>query len=451
MQKIRRIHRNQFLVPLAVWLFTVFFAVFPCTTVRADGVKIKGIDVSRWQGTIDWEQVKKDGVEFAMVGIGRYQKGVGTLDTQFTANMTNAIAQDIKVGVYLYSMATTVEEAEDEAEYVLDQIDGYKISYPVAFDIEDDVHRKLTTKQRTDITIAFLNVIEEAGYHPMIYASQNWFDTSMDLTRLTKYDKWVACWTTALTFKPTSMWQYSSTGKVKGITGAVDLDYSYKDYAALITPRTKAAYRRPRIGWKTDGTHYWYVQEDGSKAVNTFLTEGSRTYYVNGKGYRVTGWKKIGGKYYYFAKKTGVMKKGWLTVGGKTYYLSKKTGVRKTGWLTLGSNKYYLNKKGVLKKGWLTVNKKTYFMRTGTGKMYKGWLTQDGKTYYFSKKTGVMRKGWLTLKGKKYYFDSKGVRVHGWRKIGSYWYYFGPQEGVMQKNLTVDGYHLGANGRCTDR
>lgn len=492
MQKIRKLKKSLFLLPALTGLFLSVLVLFHVQTVEAATYKAKGIDVSRWQGNIDWEKVKNDGVEFAMLGIGRYRDGVGIPDTMFKHNIENALKQGIKVGVYLYSEALTVEEAQAEAQFVLQQIDGYKISYPIAFDIEDASQRALTNKQRTDITIAFLEIIEAAGYYPMIYASENWLNESMDLTRLTQYDKWVARWASSVSFTPLSMWQYSSTGKVDGISTAVDLDYSYKDYSKIITPRTKAK-ATIVAGWKTDGTNYWYVNSDGTIPKKKFQTISGNRYYFNAKGYRVYGWKKIGGKYYYFTKKTGVMKKGWQTISGKKYYFDPETGVRLTGWITVDGEKYYMSSKGILqtgwlsyggnkyflnlktgklrkgwltlsgnkyflnlqtgkmRTGWLTYKGKTYFFKTKTGKMCTGWLTYKKKTYYFAKKTGVMQKGWLTLNGKTYYFNEKGERQIKWKKIDGKWYYFGPKTGVMQKNKKLGKYQFDENGVCLNK
>ena len=273
----------------------------------------------------------------------------------------------------------------------------------------------------------------------------------MDLTRLTQYDKWVARWASSVSFTPLSMWQYSSTGTVKGISGAVDLDYSYKDYSKIITPRTTAKKVAVKTGWQTDGKNYWYVKEDGSIYKKTFKTIDGNRYYFDANGYRATGWKKIGGKYYYFVKKTGVMKKGWLTLSGKKYYLDPDTGARQTGWITVDGEKYYMQSNGVMKKGWLTLNGKKYFLKLQTGKMAKGWMTYQKKTYYFNKTTGVMKKGWLTLSGKKYYLGTNGVRVTKWKKISGKWYYFGPKTGAMQKNMKIGKYKLGKDGVCINR
>ena len=440
-------------MPALTGLFLAVLVLFHAQTAQA-AVAAKGIDVSRWQGTVDWKQVKADGVDFVMLGIGRYKDGKGIPDPCFEYNMKGALAQNINVGVYLYSEAKTEEEARQEADFVLDQIDGYKITYPVAFDIEDDVHKAMTNRQRTDLTIAFLEVIEDAGYHPMIYASESWLKYSMELSRLTKYDKWVARWASSTSFSPKAMWQYSCTGKIKGIHADVDLNYSYRDYAKLIAPRTHAAKRRTPgekkpYGWKKSGKYYMYLDENKKAVKKCFRTIDGKTYYFNSKGYRVTGWQKLGGKYYYFIKSSGVMKKGWLKLSGKLYYLDPTTGVRKTGWLTVGTRKYYIVKKtGAVQKGWLSFGKTRYYMNPKNGRRCTGWVKIKGKMYYFSSKSGKMVRGWLKLSdGSRYYLDKSGVRVTGWRKVSGKWYYFSKKKnGLMMKNCKIGRYRLDANG-----
>ena len=231
-----RFHKKKYILVLFM-LLACFFCAQPS---QAASSRIRGIDVSRYQGTINWEKVKKAGIDFTMIGVGYVIDGVRQSDPRFEYNIKNAIEAGVEVGVYIYSHATTEAEARAEADFVLNQIDGYKISYPVAFDIEDTVHLGLSTKERTDLTIAFLEEIEEAGYYPMIYASEYWFNSNMDLSRLTRYDKWVARWGSSISFQPLSIWQYSSTGRVNGINTAVDLDYSYKDYSKIITRKDNA-------------------------------------------------------------------------------------------------------------------------------------------------------------------------------------------------------------------
>ncbi len=409
MREQQRFRYRWLLLLLSVGILVSVLSVKP-QKVSAEDYRVRGIDVSRWQGSVNWAGVKKDGIEFVMLGLGRLNGKVPQPDPYFKANITGALSQNIKVGAYLYSIALTEEQARAEAQYVLDQIDGYKISYPVAFDIEDPTQMKLTTKQRTDIAIAFLEVIEKAGYHPMLYASENWMYGMMELSRLTKYDKWVAKWSDAApAIVPFTMWQYSSTGKVSGISAAVDLDYSYVDYSKLIIPRTTAL-KPEDTGWKTDGTHYWYVQENGQILKTAFKTIDGKRYFFDANGYRVTGWAAIGGNRYFFNNK-GVMKTGWLEKGGKTYYLDKTTGVMKTGWITLDDGKYYMKSNGVMKTGWLQIGKKYYYLDKGSGAMMTGWLKIRKKQYYLNK-NGVRVTGTKKIEGKKYTFDSQtGVLI----------------------------------------
>ena len=347
----------------SVLLLLMVICILPAG--RADAAaRIRGIDVSRYQGTINWKAVKQDGVKFTMIGVGYVINGQEQSDPKFEYNIRNAIKNNINVGVYIYSHAHNVKEAEKEAEFVLKQIRGYKISYPVAFDIEDEIHMKLTTKQRTDITLAFLRKIEAAGYYPMIYASQNWLHERMDLSRLTRYDKWVARWASSVEFSPTSMWQYSSTGRVKGISTAVDLDYDLRDYTKIIRPRTQpGTAEKETPGWHKDDSGIWYVKADGSRVIGTKMTIDGKTYYFDSSGYRTSGWQKIGKYYYYFSYQTGAMRKtsGWFQINGNTYYLNK-TGARQTGWLKVGGDTYYLNAAGVKQTGWLKLNGRKYFV-----------------------------------------------------------------------------------------
>lgn len=200
----------------------------------------KGIDVSKHQGNIDWVKVKNDGVEFAIIRLGYrgYEVGNVLIDEKFHQNMRGAIAAGVKVGVYFYSQAITVQEALDEAAFVLENIKNYDITYPVVFDMEEvteDTARMngLTTAQRTDFTIAFCDEVEKAGYTPMIYGGIKWLVEMVDMSRLVKYDKWFAQFYKTPFFPyDLQMWQYTSSGKVDGIAGNVDINIGFKDYSA---------------------------------------------------------------------------------------------------------------------------------------------------------------------------------------------------------------------------
>lgn len=203
-------------------------------------VSICGIDVSKYQGEIDWEQVKDSGVEYAIIRLGYRGMNEGTLelDPYYFDNVREAAAAGIKVGVYFFSQAKNQEEAIAEAEFVLENIKDYEITYPVVFDTEevttyDARANGLTRAERTDCCIAFCEKIREAGYTPMIYANTRYMVMGLELERLGDYDKWFAYYGSSHIFPyEFTMLQYSDTGRVPGIEGAVDLDVSFVDYAA---------------------------------------------------------------------------------------------------------------------------------------------------------------------------------------------------------------------------
>lgn len=200
---------------------------------------IAGIDVSEHQGDIDWNAVKNAGIEFAIIRVGYRTYGGGeiTLDTTFEQNLRNADAAGIKTGVYFFSQAIDPEEAIKEADAVIDAIRPYNITYPVIFDWEliiGDSARTdtMTVDNLADACISFCERVKSAGYTPMIYQNKNTTMFKLDLPKLKDYDFWLAEYGD----KPTyyydyQMWQYSSTGKVPGISGEVDMNISFKDYS----------------------------------------------------------------------------------------------------------------------------------------------------------------------------------------------------------------------------
>lgn len=201
-------------------------------------LSIKGIDISRYQQTIDWEKVAKDGVKYAIIRLGYrgYDKGGLVKDELFDTNVKGALKNEIPVGTYFVTQAITVEEAIEEAEFVIEQMRPYNITWPVVLDLEDaasatarTVH--LTQEDRTDFAIAFCETIKEAGYTPMLYCNIRWFVEELDLTRLSEYDKWFAQYFNRPFFPYAfQIWQYTSSGRVDGISGNVDLNLCFKDY-----------------------------------------------------------------------------------------------------------------------------------------------------------------------------------------------------------------------------
>lgn len=195
---------------------------------------VKGIDVSKWQGTIDWQKVKDSGIKFAMIR-GGYGQHKDQKDVYFERNYKNAKKAGVPVGVYHYSYADSIADAKKEADFVISYLKGKVLEYPIAFDIEDKTQGRLTNETRTEICKAFCDALEKAGYYVVIYTSKDWLVNKLNMSKLSKYDVWVAQWNAECTYQGSyGMWQYSDKGKVNGINGNVDLDYALKDYPSII-------------------------------------------------------------------------------------------------------------------------------------------------------------------------------------------------------------------------
>ncbi len=193
---------------------------------------VHGIDVSSHQGEIDWTAVAEDGVEFAILRIGYRGYTAGSLnpDEKFEYNLTEAHANGIEVGVYFYSQAITVEEAKEEAEYVLSLLDGAELELAVFYDWEKQLSNGSRTVDcdvsiLTDCALAFCQTIEEGGYDAGIYFYTSLALDTYDLTLLTEYTFWLSQPGEVPDFDHHfALWQYSYTGEVSGISTVVDLN-----------------------------------------------------------------------------------------------------------------------------------------------------------------------------------------------------------------------------------
>ena len=194
-----------------------------------------GIDVSKWNGNIDWNAVKNSGINYVIIRCGYRGSSAGSLvvDPKFTANIKGATAAGLKVGVYFFTQAVDEREAVEEASMVLDQIKNYKISYPVFLDVESSGGRadKIDKATRTAVCKAFCQTIQNAGYNAGIYANKSWLTTKLDPSALSAYKIWLAQYAAAPTYTGRyDLWQYRSTGSVSGISGNVDMNLSYLGY-----------------------------------------------------------------------------------------------------------------------------------------------------------------------------------------------------------------------------
>lgn len=198
------------------------------------GEDMKGIDVSVHNGNIDWNKVKADGIEFAILraGFGRLEK---QKDEKFEQNYAGAKAAGIPVGAYWYSYAMSPEEAELEADVFLKVIKGKQFEMPVYFDLEEKKQFDLGKEKVSAIMRAFLERVESAGYFTGLYGSASPLFTHTADDIKSHYTIWLAHWVNQTNYSGAyAVWQYSAKGKVNGIIGSVDLDICYKDFPNII-------------------------------------------------------------------------------------------------------------------------------------------------------------------------------------------------------------------------
>ncbi len=202
-------------------------------------VSFVGADISKYQDYVDFVKLKKAGVNYVMLRVGArgYGSGQIVLDEYFLDNIKRASDAGLEIGVYFFSQAITEAEAIEEANVVLENIKDYKISYPVAFDmehIENDTARidSLSKSEKTKITKAFLDTIQNAGYKAMIYGDKEWLLKDIDMSKLTAYDVWLSQMEDIPDYPyKFTMWQYTSTASIDGIAGYADLNISFIDYS----------------------------------------------------------------------------------------------------------------------------------------------------------------------------------------------------------------------------
>lgn len=261
---------------------------------------LKGIDVSRFQSDIDWQKVKESGVQFAIIKAG-YGKYAYQEDPCFEDNIEGAYNAGIPVGVYWYSYADTVAEARQEAEVCLTVIKPYKdmITLPVFFDQEyEPAILSAGNSIRTQCCVAFIEAIEAAGYKAGLYGSQDWLDNKIDDSQIPETATvWVAQYGNECTYKGRyTIWQYTSSGKVNGISGRVDVNEA--DDSLIVSTAD---------GWNYIGEN-WYWYEGGKPVTNA--------------------WRKIteesGVPYWYYLGPGGAMLKGMQKIGDEVFYLNEK-------------------------------------------------------------------------------------------------------------------------------
>ena len=279
-------------------------------------MEIKGIDVSSYQGMIDWEQVASAGYKYAVL---RCIPRSGA-DYQFERNYTQAKNAGLKVGVYAFSYALTEDQAVKEAERVANLLNGRVLELPVYLDLEWGEQRKLGKGKLTAIAQAFLQTVKNnTKYQVGIYCNTDWYNNVLDSSAL-PYDYWIASYginNGSPNRRPDvpgmTAWQYTSQGSVPGISGKVDLDVFYKEY-------TDAELEK-KSGWQQEDGGWRYYLGNGQPVRNDWYWYEGKWYWFDGAGMMVSNvWYKYK-DHWYFLGADGAMVTGQQTIDGKWYIM----------------------------------------------------------------------------------------------------------------------------------
>ncbi|MEK4535638.1 GH25 family lysozyme [Peribacillus sp. FSL K6-1552] len=215
---------------------------------------IKGIDVSHWQGAINWGKVAKDGVKFVFI---KATEGTSYFKlSYFKDNVPKALAAGLKVGAYHYAKFATVTEAKSEAAYFLGSIRSFGLNYPAVLDLEEN-KKGANKKILTDAAIAFLEAIEDAGHTAMLYTGKSFLENHLDESRLKKYALWIPRYNSTLG-RSADIWQHSDSGKINGISTKVDLNVAYRDFTD-----TENTIKPPNTSNPSNNTATTYIVKKG--------------------------------------------------------------------------------------------------------------------------------------------------------------------------------------------
>ncbi|MCR5195525.1 MAG: hypothetical protein K6D38_04355 [Pseudobutyrivibrio sp.] len=452
--------------------FVMFLTL--ATTAQAS---TQGIDVSKYQGAINWGAVAQSGISYTFIKAGSSKTGV---DPYFTANIQGAQAAGVRTGVYIYSYATTVEQAAQEAALVLQWVEPYNVNFPIAIDIEDKTQKGVDANTCTAMANTFCSIIAQAGYTPIVYTYTNFYKSHF--TSALAYDKWIAQYADHNDIGGWAIWQYTSDGAVPGINGRVDMNMAAKDYTAYIPQvglldlgqgnvfffnnfrrqfgwvdiagvkyHTDPATGIVTTGWFADETGSYYFTPGTANAAVGLTTIDNGVYYFNDAAQLQTGWLELGGYTFLFnPAENGKLYTGWWTdpaVG--TRYLDTKDGHMLTGLNVIDKDAYFFNDQGYLQTGWIEINGQSFlFNPNDNGKLYKGWWTDPTGQYYLDNADGHRTVGLATIDNSVYYFNEQGQMQTGVVDVNGATYYFGA-DGKMQTGMQTIGdatFYFGENG-----
>ena len=308
------------------------------------GATMKGIDVSKWNGNINWEKVSKTDVDFAIIRCGYGDNITSQDDKYWEKNVAGCIKYNIPFGTYIYSYAKTKAQAKSEADHVVRLLEGKDISFPVYYDMEENAQAKLGKKKVGQFADIFTSAVAAQGYVAGVYANLNWWTNYIPNSVATNVylNKWVAQYNSACQYKGSyNMWQCTSVGKVNGISGNVDLNFWFGGYNAAWYKRkavvasseqltrpdkvkiksVKASYRKIKVKWKSVKDAVGYkVRYSTYKSFKRYKTKFVKTKSVTLK-------KLLSRKRYYIKVKSFKTKSNGTRLYSKKWSkrVSKKT------------------------------------------------------------------------------------------------------------------------------
>ena len=350
----------------------------------------KGIDVSYHNGTIDWKRVKQSEVEYAIIRCGYGTNDKSQDDKKWEENVKGCTDNNIPYGVYLYSYADTVEKASSEADHAIRLLQGKKFKYPVYYDLEEDaIRKKLSKTEIANIAKTFCNKLSAKGYTVGIYANKDWFTNYLTDSCFNNWTKWVAQYNTVCNYQGKyDMWQCSSTGRVPGISGNVDLNYSYSPF------------ENSNGGGNTNNGGTTTKYSDGLNEI-----EGELYYFKNNRiDTSYTGLAQYGNEWYYIENgKVNWNYTGLAQRGIEWFYIEKG----KLNWDHSGIVEYN-NQWFYVVKGRLDWN------YTGLGQSDNDWYYIVGGRVNWGY-TGLVQKGneWFYVKGGKLDWSYTGLVQKG--------------------------------------
>ena len=416
----------------------------------------KGIDVSYHNGTIDWKKVKQSEVEYAIIRCGYGTNDKNQDDKKWEENVKGCIDNNIPYGVYLYSYADTVEKASSEADHAIRLLQGKKFKYPVYYDLEEEaIRKKLSKTEIANIAKTFCNKLSAKGYTVGIYANKDWFTNYLTDSCFNNWTKWVAQYNTVCNYQGKyDMWQCSSTGRVPGISGNVDLNYSYSPFenshGGGNTNNGGTTTKYPDGLNEIEGELYYFKNNRIDTSYSGLAQYGNEWYYIeNGKvNWNYTGLAQHGIEWFYIENgKLNWNHSGIVEYNNQWFYVEKGrlnwnyTGLGQSDndWYYIVNGRVNWNYTGLVQRGneWFYIeNGKLNWNHSGIVEYNKQWfyvergrlnwnytgLGQSGNDWYYIERgrvnwgyTGLVQKGneWFYVKGGKLDWSYTGLVQKG--------------------------------------